>query len=74
MDAEYLRENVGSSLAQGLAEVAAIRPSDPIEYLALWLLKHKENLLQRERVRFKQQMIVQMIFVSFSGSENDDGA
>ena len=54
MDAEYLQETIGSSLAKGLAEVSSIRPADPIEYLAAWLLKHKDNVNQRQNnpVRF----------------------
>ena len=47
MEADYLKRTVGACLAGGLAEVAARRPADPIEYLALWMLKHKRNTLQR---------------------------
>ena len=38
-----MRESVGAALALGLAQVALVRPQDPIEYLGLWLLKHKRN-------------------------------
>lgn len=46
MEADYLKRVVGACLAEGLAEVSTMRPSDPIEYLALWILKHKQNLKQ----------------------------
>ena len=61
MEAEYLKRTVGSCLAEGLAEVAAQRPADPIEYLALWLLKHKENLKFRVKCVYSQQNITHML-------------
>ena len=46
MEADYLKRVVGGCLAEGVAEVSTVKPSDPIEYLALWILKHKQNLKQ----------------------------
>ena len=43
MESDYVKETVGEALALGLAQVALVRPQDPIEYLGLWLLKHKRN-------------------------------
>lgn len=39
MDAEYLRANVGTVLAQGLADVVLNNPEDGVEYLAQYLLR-----------------------------------
>jgi hypothetical protein len=45
-ESAYLKEDLGPVLAKGLAAVAMARPSNPADYLAMWLLHH---LQQRER-------------------------
>ena len=50
MESDYVRRCVGQALALGLAEVGALRPADPVEYLALWLLQHKRNLDEKDVV------------------------
>ena len=58
-----MKRTVGSCLAEGLAEVAAQRPADPIEYLAYWLLKHKQNL--KSRVRSASKVLVHTCRLKF---------
>ena len=42
MDTEYLKATVGDVLAVGLAEIAVVKPTDPVEYLSRWLANHKK--------------------------------
>ena len=67
MEAKYVTDTVGEALAQGLAEVVAVKPPDPIEYLGNWLRKHRNNQLERERARKQLEQ-------SPSNSDNDQQA
>lgn len=50
MDTAYLKQNLGSCLTQCLAEISEKRPRDPIEFMAQWLYKYKENELYINKV------------------------
>ena len=43
MDADYLKKSVGSVLSTGIAETVLMRPDDPVEYLAQYLLKSVDD-------------------------------
>lgn len=42
-DAEYVDRMLGKVLIQACASVTLAKPSDPIEYLSLWLHKYCDN-------------------------------
>jgi len=45
MDAAYLKANVGSVLAAGLAQAVQMQPEDPVAFLAQYLLAANTNKL-----------------------------
>ncbi|KAF5921926.1 hypothetical protein HPG69_015375, partial [Diceros bicornis minor] len=51
METDYLRRCFGNCLAQALAEVAKVRPSDPIEYLAHRLYHYRKTAKAKEEER-----------------------
>lgn len=51
METDYLKKCFGNCLAQALAEVATVRPSDPIEYLAHWLYHYRAIAKAKEKDR-----------------------
>lgn len=57
MDVEYLKKNVSDALAEGLKEVIEKRPSDPIEFLAYWLIKYRESQLDNQKVMLSNHLI-----------------
>lgn len=40
---EYLMKNILPLLSKGLLEVCALRPEEPVDYLAEWLLRHNPH-------------------------------
>jgi hypothetical protein len=43
MDATYLKENVGNVLSLALASAVTVKPEDPVEFIAKYLIKHVQN-------------------------------
>lgn len=50
METNYLKRCFGNHLAQALAEVAMVQPSDPIEYLAHRLYHYRKTAKAKEQV------------------------
>jgi hypothetical protein len=55
MDSAYLKSAVGSVLAKGIAETVVARPSDPIDYLAQFLLKSVSDEKEDKALKVQQK-------------------
>jgi hypothetical protein len=56
MEAKYVTETVGEALTQGLAELVAVKPADPVEYLGNWLKKYRANQKVREEEENREKV------------------
>ncbi|XP_041519050.1 DPY30 domain-containing protein 2 [Microtus oregoni] len=59
METAYLKKSFGNSLTQALAEVARVRPSDPIEYLAHWLYHYRDVTNTKEKEKQEELQLKQ---------------
>lgn len=60
MDAEYLKASVGDVLATGITETVLMRPDDPIEYLAQYLLKSVSDEASAEHLAAEKAEAVKL--------------
>ena len=57
MDAAYLKEHVGSALAQALSQVVVDQPEDAIDYIGNFLLQHADVLQAKANEATRQANI-----------------
>ena len=50
-ESQYIRQHFANILPKCLAEVIEKRPYDPIEYIAQWIYKHRENEIRNKKVQ-----------------------
>lgn len=55
---QYLQDKVGDTLSRGVAECIEQQPSDPVEYLGLWLL-HQIELQQAQKAKEKKLLQIE---------------
>jgi hypothetical protein len=55
--AKYLEENIGPSLAKGLAAVSTAQPADSIAFLAQWLAQYADTEEAKTKREMEQQLL-----------------
>lgn len=54
----YLKEQLGIPLTLALAEITAVQPRDPIQYLGHWLFKYRYNQEVGDVKRIELQQLI----------------
>lgn len=62
----YVHRHLDKILPRCLAEVIERRPLDPIEYIAQWIYKNRQNEIEAKEVRREKQM--QFVLVALASS------
>jgi L-lactate utilization protein LutC len=55
---QYLQENIGEMLSRGVVKCIELQPSDPVEYLGLWLL-HQIELQRAQKTQEKKRVQIE---------------
>ncbi|KAM5236481.1 DPY30 domain-containing protein 2 [Ctenodactylus gundi] len=69
METEYLKRCFGNSLTQALVQVAKVRPSDPVEYLAHWLYHYGKITMEKEKKRQEEIQLKEEYYRSLKEKE-----
>ncbi|GAB1597819.1 uncharacterized protein LOC115218250 [Argonauta hians] len=56
VDSRYAVDVVGTPLTKAIAEIVMKQPLDPIDYLARWLYKYKENQIELQKLNWEEQV------------------
>ena len=72
MDAEFLKQHVGTALAKGLAQVVVDRPEDAIDHLGKFLIQYADK--QEKEIANKQKKVNMAKILGEKKAERDAAA
>lgn len=71
MEDEYLRRVLGDVLVEGLKATALEDPADPIDYLAKWLLRHRDVEDQWAQFREEQEELRESLVKHYAAIDRE---